>query len=109
MLRARDNPSGQAISDAFDPDDKPLLLALCKDYEGETPTARQKILTHRIRWLLPLGSSLDLELGPVTTASLALQHSHAASGVITRSKTVQENQLQLCESDRLVCGGITVG
>lgn len=42
MLRARDNPSGQALGDAFDPDDQPLLLALCKDYEGETPTTRQK-------------------------------------------------------------------
>ncbi|MFK4826245.1 hypothetical protein ACI0FM_15885 [Paenochrobactrum sp. BZR 588] len=42
MLRARDNPSGQALDDAFDPDDKPLLLAICKDYEGKAPTARQK-------------------------------------------------------------------
>lgn len=42
MLRARDNPSGQALGDAFDPDDKPLLFALCKEYEGETPTIRQK-------------------------------------------------------------------
>jgi hypothetical protein len=36
MVRARDNPSGQPLADAFDPDDKPLLLAICKDYEGET-------------------------------------------------------------------------
>jgi len=42
MLRARDNPSGQVLADAFDPDDRPLLLAICKDYEGEAPTARQK-------------------------------------------------------------------
>ncbi|WP_264798189.1 IS4 family transposase, partial [Acidocella aminolytica] len=35
MLRARNNPSGQPLADAFDPDDKPLLMALCKDYEGE--------------------------------------------------------------------------
>jgi hypothetical protein len=42
MLRARDNPSGQALADAFDPDDKSLLLAICKDYEGEAPTQRQK-------------------------------------------------------------------
>lgn len=54
MLRARDNPSGQALSDAFDPDNKPLLLAFCKDYEGETPTARQKILIHWTHWLLLL-------------------------------------------------------
>ena len=42
MVRARDNPSGQLLADAFDPDDKPLLMAICKDYEGEAPTARQK-------------------------------------------------------------------
>ncbi|ASV84532.1 putative transposase domain protein [Ochrobactrum quorumnocens] len=40
MLRARDNPSGQVLADAFDPDDRPLLLAICKDHEGEAPTAR---------------------------------------------------------------------
>jgi hypothetical protein len=42
MVRARDNPSGQLLADAFDPDDKPILMAICKDYEGETPTERQK-------------------------------------------------------------------
>lgn len=42
MVRARDNPAGQALADAFDPADKPLLVALCKNYEGEVPTARQK-------------------------------------------------------------------
>ena len=42
MVRARDNPSGQLLTDAFDPDDKPLLMAICKNYEGETPTTRQK-------------------------------------------------------------------
>ncbi len=40
MVRARDNPSGQLLADAFDPDDKPLLMAICGDYEGETPTTR---------------------------------------------------------------------
>jgi hypothetical protein len=42
MLRARDNTSGQAFSDTFDPDEKPLLLALCNDYGGQTPTTGQK-------------------------------------------------------------------
>ena len=42
MVRARDNPSGQLLTDAFDPHDKPLLMAICKDYEGEAPTERQK-------------------------------------------------------------------
>jgi hypothetical protein len=42
MLRARDNPSGQTLADAFDPDDRRLLLAICKDYEGEAPTTRRK-------------------------------------------------------------------
>ena len=42
MVRARDNPSGQLLADAFDPHDKPLLMAICKDYEGQTPTERQK-------------------------------------------------------------------
>jgi hypothetical protein len=32
----------QALSDAFDPDDKPLLVALCKNYEGDKPTVSQK-------------------------------------------------------------------
>jgi Transposase DDE domain len=41
LLRARDNPSGQSLMDTFDPDDKPLLEAVCKDYEGPAPTARQ--------------------------------------------------------------------
>jgi hypothetical protein len=41
LLRARDNPSGQSLQDAFDPDDEPLIEAVCKDYEGKTPTKRQ--------------------------------------------------------------------
>lgn len=41
LLRARDNPSGQRLSHAFDPDDVPLIEAVCKDYEGPAPTARQ--------------------------------------------------------------------
>jgi len=41
LLRARDNPSGQCLSHAFDPDDVPLLEAVCADYEGPTPTKRQ--------------------------------------------------------------------
>ena len=42
MMRTRNNPSGQPLADAFDPDNKPLPIALCKDYEGEAPTERQK-------------------------------------------------------------------
>jgi hypothetical protein len=42
MVRARDNPSGHLVADAFDPDDKPLLMAIGKNYEGKTPTERQK-------------------------------------------------------------------
>ncbi len=41
LLRARDNPSGQSMRDAFDPDDEPLIEAVCKDYEGNKPTKRQ--------------------------------------------------------------------
>jgi hypothetical protein len=41
LLRARDNPSGQSMRDAFDPDDEPLIEAVCKDYEGNKPTPRQ--------------------------------------------------------------------
>jgi hypothetical protein len=41
LLRARDNPSGQGLQDAFDPDDRPVIEALCKDFEGPSPTARQ--------------------------------------------------------------------
>ncbi|PWL16596.1 hypothetical protein DKP76_16640 [Falsochrobactrum shanghaiense] len=39
ILRARDNPSGQVLADTFDPDERPLLLAICKGYEGEVPTS----------------------------------------------------------------------
>ncbi len=41
LLRARDNPSGQSLRDAFDPDDEPVIKAVCRDYEGNAPTARQ--------------------------------------------------------------------
>jgi Transposase DDE domain len=41
LLRSRDNPSGQSMRDAFDPDDEPLIEAVCKDYEGSNPTKRQ--------------------------------------------------------------------
>ena len=41
LLRARDNPSGQGLQDAFDPDDRPVIEALCKEFEGPSPTARQ--------------------------------------------------------------------
>jgi len=41
LLRARDNPSGQCLSHAFDPDDVPVLEAVCAEYEGPTPTKRQ--------------------------------------------------------------------
>ena len=41
LLRARDNPSGQSLLDVFDPDDKPVIQALCKDYEGPSPSERQ--------------------------------------------------------------------
>ena len=41
LLRARDNLSGQSFEDAFDPDDAPLLEAVCKDFEGPDPTVRQ--------------------------------------------------------------------
>ena len=42
MVRARDNPSGQLLAEAFDPDDKLLLMVICKNYQGKTPTERQK-------------------------------------------------------------------
>ena len=41
LLRARDNPTGQGLKVAFDPDDQPVLEAICKDYEGKNPTPRQ--------------------------------------------------------------------
>ena len=41
LLRARDNPTGQGLMAAFDPDDQPVLEAICKDYEGKSPTRRQ--------------------------------------------------------------------
>ena len=41
MVRARDNPSGQSLIDAFDPDDQPVIEAICRKYQGEAPTKRQ--------------------------------------------------------------------
>ena len=41
LLRARDNPTCQDLEVAFDPDDKPILEAICRDYEGKNPTPRQ--------------------------------------------------------------------
>ena len=41
LLRARDNPTGQGLKVAFDPDDQPVLEAICKDCEGKNPTPRQ--------------------------------------------------------------------
>jgi hypothetical protein len=103
MLRARDNTSGQALGDAFDPDDEPLLLALCKGYEGETPTSRQK--NPHPPDALVFATWVKARLG-AWTGDLALQHSHVASGVITRSNTVREYQLQVCESDSYFAGGL---
>jgi len=37
----------EGFTDALNTDDKSLLLAICNDYEGETPTAHQKILIRR--------------------------------------------------------------
>ena len=41
LLRARDNPSGQSLIDAFDPEDQPVIEAINMKYEGPTPTKRQ--------------------------------------------------------------------
>jgi Transposase DDE domain len=41
LLRARDNSTGQSLMVAFDPDDQPVLAAICKDYEGISPIRRQ--------------------------------------------------------------------
>lgn len=41
MVRARDNPSGQSLIDAFDPDDQPVIKAICRKYEGQAPSKRQ--------------------------------------------------------------------
>ena len=41
LLRARDNPGGQAAADAIDAADEALIEAICADYEGPNPTPRQ--------------------------------------------------------------------
>jgi hypothetical protein len=41
LARARDNPSGQSLEDAFDAGDQPLIEAVCADYQGPNPTKRQ--------------------------------------------------------------------
>ncbi len=40
LLRARDNPGGQTLLDAFDARDEPVIEAICADYEGPNPTRR---------------------------------------------------------------------
>ncbi len=42
LLRARDNPGGQSLLDAFDTQDMAVLEAVCDDYEGPHPTPRQR-------------------------------------------------------------------
>ena len=84
MVRARDNPSGQVLADAFDPDDQPVLLAICKDYEGAKPTARQKnphppdTLAHATWVIARLGAWTGYygKPGPATLAR-GLQKYHA--------------------------------
>jgi hypothetical protein len=84
MVRARDNPAEQALTDAFEADDKPLLVALCKDYEGEAPTARQKnphppdTLAFATWVIARLGAWTGYygKPGPATLAR-GLQHYHA--------------------------------
>lgn len=41
LVRARDNPRGQTLMDAFDDDDQLLIEAICADYQGPNPTKRQ--------------------------------------------------------------------
>jgi hypothetical protein len=41
LLRARDNPGGQTLLDAFDAEDEQVIEAICADYEGPSPTRRQ--------------------------------------------------------------------
>jgi hypothetical protein len=41
LLRARDNPGGQSLLDAFDAEDEQVIEAICADYEGPNPTKRQ--------------------------------------------------------------------
>lgn len=40
LVQARDGNTGQPLSDAFDPDDQPVLEALCKKLEGKTERQR---------------------------------------------------------------------
>jgi len=42
LIRARDNPSGQSLADAFEESDQPLIEAISIDYEGPNPTERQR-------------------------------------------------------------------
>ena len=41
LVRARDNPGGQSLLDAFGEDDIPVLEAVAAKYEGPAPTKRQ--------------------------------------------------------------------
>ena len=41
LLRARDNPGGQSLLDAFDAEDEQVIEAICADYEGPNPSSRQ--------------------------------------------------------------------
>ncbi len=106
MVRARDNPSGQLLADAFDPDDQPLLMAICKDYEGETPTERQKNPHPPDTLAFATWSSQGSELGQAITASQAQQLWPEASRNITPSNTERKWHVELCESNSPKAGGL---
>lgn len=73
LVYARDGGQGprplRPLSDAFSPEDQPLLEAFCVTLEGKTE--RQKIPTPRARSPTPPGSPPASEVGPATTGNPA--------------------------------------
>ena len=66
LLRARYNPGGKILLDAFDAEDEQVIEAICADYEGPNPSSRQtnphpRGTLARATWVLArLGGSTQL-------------------------------------------------
>ena len=70
LLRARDNPGGQSLLDAFDAEDKQVIEAICADYEGpKSQLTPDPTRTPRGRWPAPLGCWRGWAAGQATTES----------------------------------------
>ena len=91
LLRARDNPSGQGLQDAFDPHDRPVIEALCKDIQGpltnrtpdQSPSTRKPGLCNMghcpsrwLDWLLRKARRANPQSRPAEIPRHQIRHYH---------------------------------